>query len=127
MFKKATQCRLLKPLVSLISPYNAAFMPNDSETLPNPLTVMYNEQRLNCSFQELLEKSEELIDEITITTRETELIEEATRGQSTCIVSFEHRAGCVTASNFKVACTTNSDKRSRSLIKMICYRNSLDF
>ena len=33
----------------------------------------------------------------------------------------EQRAGRVTASKFKAACSTNPDKPSKSLIKMICY------
>ena len=33
----------------------------------------------------------------------------------------EQRAGRVSASKFKAACSTNPDKPSKSLIKMICY------
>ncbi|XP_068743560.1 uncharacterized protein [Montipora capricornis] len=122
-----SRCGIKPAILSLISPYNAAFMPNEAEALPKPLTVIYNEEHLNYSFQELVEKAEKVFDEINITAKEAEAVEGVTRGQSTCKVWFEHRAGRVTASKFRAACTTDPDKPLKSLIEMICYPNSHRF
>ena len=127
VFENISRCGIKPAILSLISPYNAAFMPNEAEALPEPLTVIYNEQNLNYSFQELVEKAEKVFDEITITAKEAEAVEGVTRGQSTYKVWFEHRAGRVAASKFKAACTTDPDKPSKSLIEMICYPNSHRF
>ena len=59
--------------------------------------------------------------------KEAETVEEATRDQADSKVWFEQRAGRVTASEFKAACSTNPDKPSKSLIKMICYPGAHHF
>ena len=77
-FENILRCGIKPAILSLISPYNAAFMPNEAEALPEPLTVIYNEQNLNYSFQELLEKAEKVFDEITITAKEAEAVKGVT-------------------------------------------------
>ena len=47
--------------------------------------------------------------------------ENATQLQSKCRLWSVHRAGRITANNFKCAVQTNPDKPSASLVKKVCY------
>lgn len=74
---------------------------------------MYHDQHLDIDFQYLLQKSEKALiffNELEMSAKEAETIEELTRGQSNVKVGFEQRAGRVTASKFKKASETNPDK-----------------
>ena len=108
-------------ILSIVSPYNAGFVRGENKTMPKPLTELFSEENVEETLQELQQKSETAFNELEISIKEAENVEEATRDQADSIVWFEQRTGRVTASKFKAACSTNPDKPSKSLIKMICY------
>lgn len=54
-------------------------------------------------------------------------LEEATKGQASNKLWFLHRAGRITASQFKAVCHTNPIMPSQSLIKKICYPEAMKF
>ena len=54
-------------------------------------------------------------------------LETETRGQSSKKSWFLHRAGRITASNFKSVVVTNPCMPSQSLIKRICYPEAFKF
>ena len=99
----------------------------ETKSLPQPLTALYNEQYLNIGFQELLQQAERVFNELKISAEEAEAVEESTTDQSSSKQWFEHRAGRITDSKFHTACSTNPDKPSHSLIKVICYPESHRF
>ena len=101
-FERISNCWIKPAILSIIGPYNAAFVPVENKTLPKPLTELFNEEDLGDTLQELQQKSETAFNELKISVKEAE-------------------RGRVTASKFKAACSTNADKPSKSLIKLICY------
>ena len=54
-------------------------------------------------------------------------LERETRGQSSNKSWFLHRAGRITASNFRSVVVTNPCTPSQSLIKRICYPEAFKF
>ena len=58
---------------------------------------------------------------------QAESVEMATRDQSKSKEWYRFRAGRITASRFKAACRTSTEKPSQSLIKAICYPKSSNF
>ena len=57
----------------------------------------------------------------TVSLSESEAIELATRGQCENKSWYDFRAGRITASKFKAACSTDTAKPSKSLLRAICY------
>jgi len=62
-----------------------------------------------------------------VTQEQAVKLEEATREQASSKVWFLHRAGRITASNFKAAAATNTYMPSQSLIKRLCYPEAFKF
>ena len=58
---------------------------------------------------------------------QAEKVEELSRGQSSNKAWFTHRAGRITASNFKAVSHTNMNMPAQSLIKKICYPEAFKF
>ena len=63
----------------------------------------------------------------TITTDMAQCIEQNTRRQAQSKVWFQQRAGRVTASRLKAVVCTNMAQPSQSLIKDVCYPDSVRF
>ena len=120
-FESISMCGIKPAILSIVSPYNVAFVHVENTTMPKPLTELFSEQNLEDTLHELQQKSETAFNELKISLKEAETVEEATRDQADSKVWFEQRTGRVTASKFKASCSTNPDKPSKSLIKMICY------
>ncbi len=62
-----------------------------------------------------------------VTQQQSAKVEFETRGQSSKKSWFLHRAGSITASDFKSAACTNSSMPAQSLIKRICYPEAFKF
>jgi hypothetical protein len=56
-----------------------------------------------------------------MTETDADMVQMATRDQSTAKLWYDYRAGRVTASNLKAVCCTDADKPSLSLIQLVCY------
>ena len=76
------------------------------ESLPEPLTALYDPTAVDLSAQDLEEKCERIFQSLPnyFTKEQLESLEEATRQQAQCPTWFVHRAGRITASLFFNCC-----------------------
>lgn len=112
-------------ILSLKPPFSDEFVPLSTNTsLPKPLLDLCNKNAMKMNENELRCYCKSL--DISITCEQASLIEKYTRGQSTCKLWHKYRAGRITASKMKMACTTGINKPSDSLIQSICRSSSLN-
>ena len=112
-------------MLSLVPGFCNDYIPRCGKgILPLPLTDVFREEMLEATYVDLLEKCEEIFDNLSITSDQTHKLEEATRNQTKSKLWFKYRAGCVTASRLKAAVHTDVTQPSQSLIKEICYPES---
>ena len=114
-------------ILSIVPPYSEKFVPQSLDCLPKPLTDLFDETFLDISYPELLEKSHETFTKLKITAEHANMLEKATRSQSNSTLWFRHRTGRITASRFKAAAHTNIAEPSKSLIRAVCYPESIRF
>ncbi|XP_046860912.1 uncharacterized protein LOC124454148 [Xenia sp. Carnegie-2017] len=109
-------------ILSLISPFNENFVPKrPAVNLPDPLNKLYSHQFACLEYEELISKSKEVMETITINQQQADMIEKAKRNQSKSQIWHQMRMGRITASNFHRACRTNPETPSLSLVKDVCY------
>jgi len=123
-------------LFKILLPYHEEFIPKLSlQDLPQPITEMFNPATLAMNYIELLREYEKAFDTLKVCTvlsctplnyyipkYRSQLIRlRDTLGQSADKVWFIHRAGRITASNFKSVCHTNPSP------KRICYPDVYKF
>ena len=94
---------------------------------PKSLTELFDSDAATLPYPELLQKCNEVYDNLFITADQVELVEKHTRKQLSCRVWFQQRAGRVTASRLKCVLNTNISQPSTSLIKSICYPDQQRF
>lgn len=82
-FKALSSCGFKPVILSLIPPYSDTYVPKVNNELPKPLTGLYNEQCVNDSFEELLNKSTDTFSTLNISSEEAQVVEACTRKQST--------------------------------------------
>lgn len=103
------------------------FASKRAETLPKNLPKLlpdfFNVDYCNLSIGEL----RKITIDISITSDQQNAVEQLTRKQSASSHWYNYRAGRVTASKFKSACSTSISKPSLSLIKTICYPSKVIF
>ena len=85
--------------------------------MPDAVTVLYREEYMDLDYIELLEKCHNT--QMSITEAECRATENKTHNQAETKVWFAQRAGQITTSKLKAACTTDISKPSKSLIKPI--------
>ena len=108
--------------------YCDAYIPrSESGSLPKPLTSLFDEELIDASYSQLVDKSEETLRSIAISTEQAKSLELLTRGQSHSKLWYQYRAGRITASKFKNSVHTDVAHPSQSLIKRICYPESFKF
>lgn len=121
-FQKLHNSRENPAILSLVAPYNENYVPTAPQLdLPKSLDGLYEQQLTALSFSELLEKAEDIFDDITCTEQQVIDVEASTRDQRKSELWFNMRAGRITASRFYEACHTSLTEPSISLIKGICY------
>lgn len=98
-----------------------------SKCLPATISSLYDSKRENDSLDDLVNYSRRAKEEYTVTDSEVKTLEESTRLQYKCTLWGVHRAGRVTASNFKAAVHTNPEKPSLSLVRKLCYPSVFKF
>ena len=99
---------------------------SESGSLPKLLSSYSGEELLDSPYSQLLEKSEKVFSDIQISLGQVRSLEVLTRGQSHCKLWYQYRAGHITASKFKDAVHTDAKHPSQSLIKHMCYPESLN-
>ena len=77
--------------------------------------------KLSSTYSDLVHLAQAKMSSYKITNEEIQNLEQATQLQSKCRLWSAHRAGRITASNFKSAVRTDPCKPSVSLVKKICY------
>lgn len=92
---------------------------NSSNDFPIQLHSLYSASASELSYQQLLVKASEI--RISVTENMAVNVEKCTLGQKDSQEWYRYRAGRVTASVMKAACSTNPDNPSISLLKRICY------
>ena len=122
-FKILSNSNVKSAVLSVVSPYNKDFKPKNIE-IPS-LKSHYSEDCIKLTYEQLLNVCNDI--EISVTEKESEIIESATRQQSASRIWFEQRSGRITASKLKSACHTNPSKPSKSLIRSICYPEAHKF
>lgn len=106
------------------------FIPKStSNELPTLLTSLYRKGNLDLPYTELIALCERVFLEIEESVSEEQAIalERTTRDQAKSKLWFKHRAGRVTASKFKAACSTDPHQPAQSLVKSICYPEAYKF
>ncbi|XP_032789728.2 uncharacterized protein LOC116926910 isoform X2 [Daphnia magna] len=96
-------------------------------TLPKPIGSMFKMDLMGCSLTQLVEKSNELYSQISISFEQREAISSLTLNQSDSKNWFRYTAYRITASKFKCVLKTSIEKPSISLIKEICYLEAFKF
>ena len=128
LYKKLSECKKMPSLLSIVPGYCDAYIPrSESGSLPKPLTSLFNEELIDASYSQVVDKSEETLRSIAISTEQAKSLELLTRGQSHSKLWYQYRAGRITASKFKNAVHTDVAHPSQSLIKRICYPESFKF
>ena len=56
-FERISDCWIKPAILSIVAPYNAAFVPVENKTMLKPLTELLNEENLGDTLQELQQKS----------------------------------------------------------------------
>ena len=94
---------------------------------PISLSTLYKPEYLNLSYDLLLRECEKVFDSLAVTIEQAVDLEKETRKQSMSRLWFHYRVGRITASKFKSAACTDPAQPSQSLIKAICYPESMKF
>ena len=116
-------------ILSLILPYNASFMSHEeyADVLPRSKTEQVKSKHSSSSINDTIAQIDKVFDCLQVNAKEGEAVENATRNQSQSEMWYTQRVVRITASKFKVACYTNQENPSKSLIKMVCYPESHRF
>lgn len=115
-------------ILSLVPEYASRYMPLvDTGELPKPLTNLFVEAYLELTHEELLDKCEDILSNVSLTYLQCQAIEKYTCQQCLSKIWFQQCAGRITASKLKQAGQTNVEKPSQSLIRTICYPESARF
>lgn len=112
-------------IMSLTKPFHKAFIPKAvsmASQLPEPLSELRKDDNLMKGWNELKKDA----DSISIVIREDQVraVEALTRTQSKSKLWYTHRAGRITSSCMKSACTANLETPPISLINKVCYPDS---
>ena len=127
-FHKLSQQKHRASILSIHAKYNEPYKPlSVSKCLPATISSLYDSKRENDSLDDLVNYSRRAKEEYTVTDSEVKTLEESTRLQYKCTLWGVHRAGRVTASNFKAAVHTNPEKPSLSLVRKLCYPSVFKF
>ena len=115
-------CHSKTALLSLIPAHSDSYVPKPVHPeLPAVLSNLFDNSLADADYPTLLQKAEEAFEQLEVTKKQQELVEEKTRGQASCRLWFRMRTGRITASKFKSACHTDPACPSHSLIMSICH------
>lgn len=127
-FEKLSQLKYKPAVLSIHEKYNKPYIPlSQQKKLPKTICSYYMEDKQNSLYDELVDVSKSIMSSYEITDEEIHNLGKATQLQSKCRLWSIHRAGRITASNFKSAVRTNHNKPSVSLVKKLCYPQEHSF
>lgn len=96
-------------------------------TLPQRMTSLYNKTLISMTIEEIEAHCEDLIKRYDINAEQRDLVQELTKGQSTCIEWKHYREGRVSGSNCYDVSKTSLNNPARTLIKQIVYPMDVKF
>ena len=115
-------------VLSIIPEYSKSFIPvSCTDEFPVNLSTLYKPEYLDLSYNLLLIECEKVFDSLTVTKEQATNLEKETRKQANSKMWFHYRAGRITASKLKSAANTDPAQPSQSLIKAVCYPESMKF
>ena len=115
-------------ILSIIPEYSKSFIPvSCTDEFPVNLSTLYKPEYLDLSYNLLLIECEKVFDSLTVTKEQATNLEKETRKQANSKMWFHYRAGRITASELKSAASTDPAQPSQSLIKAVCYPESMKF
>ena len=126
LFDKLSRTNEKPALLSILPKYNDHYVV-DHTVMSEPLLSMFKDEYLSMQYDELVHECHEVFKTMSVSDDQVRNIELATREQSLSKEWFRFRAGRITASRFKASIRTNPLKPSQSLIKSICYPESVRF
>ena len=127
LFHKCSSSKAVPILFSIEDePYCSSFT-KSFEHLPLALQSLYDPAHLQCNYMELLEAGNKMKGILEISTIQQKHLEQLTCGQSTSKLWMRFRSGRITASRLYQVVHTDPHKPSVSLIKAICYPDSVRF
>ncbi|CAN7988021.1 unnamed protein product, partial [Ixodes pacificus] len=120
-FLDDAQASNLRPaFFSLVGGYAESYVPTAAKYKSALLCTLFKDC-VAPSWEEVSEECDKLASNIRVEREVLHLIEKETRAQSSCRKWFSFRAGRVTASCAKAACSTSIEDPSPSLVQRICY------
>ena len=110
--------------LSLFEEHQAPFVvhvsPKKISKLPKNLSLLYNVSNKQLTEDELNQKCNDTIQNLSVKIEEAEFLEESTRNQADNLVWHQQRVGRITGSTIYSFAHTSVDNPSKSLIKKIC-------
>ena len=127
-FLKLSKLKHNASILSTHLNFNKPFIPM-SQTKPLPKTIISftHPDGMNMDYYKLTVQSKSIKDTYKVSVDESRNLEECTQLQSKCKLWNIHRAGRITASNFRAVIKTNVEDPSCSLIKRLCYPDTCTF
>ena len=121
-FEKLSRSKYRRGILSIHEKYNKPYLPlSEEKKLPKTVSSFYMDEKLNSTYTELIDAAHTIVSSYKVSDEEIHNLEKVTELQSRCRLWCTHRAGRITASNFKSAVQTYPDKPSVSLVKKLCY------
>ena len=106
-------------ILSCMSSFSDDYVPSSlNDNFPTPLTELLDDKCYDLNYAELVSVCESL--HVSVSEKEAEAVEAATREQAMSKLWFRFRAGRITASKSKSVCHTNPAQPAISLIRGIC-------
>ena len=106
-------------ILSCMSAFSDDYVPSSlNDNSPTPLTELLDDKCYDLNYAELVSVCESL--HVSVSEKEAEAVEAATREQAMSKLWFRFRAGRITASKSKSVCHTNPAQPAISLIRGIC-------
>ena len=127
-FKKCnTSTEALPILFSLEEePFHETFT-KSTDHLPLPLQSVYSPENKNCNYVELVNMGQSMYGIMEVTKDQQKHLEELTRTQALYRLWMKFRSGRITASRFYQAVHTDPHKPAISLVRAICYPETVNF
>lgn len=126
LYKKLFESGAKSAILSIVEPFCDSFVPTATNSdFPKVLTELRDEHCYEMNYKELKDHCENI--ELTCSKDQRTAVEFSTREQGKNKLWNSFRAGRITASKMKAVCNTNEASPAQSLIKAICYPDTVKF
>jgi hypothetical protein len=91
------------------------------------MSSYFSAEKMDLPFSDLIEQCDAVFNSLSVTSEQAQNLEMKTREQSKSKLWNKYRAGRVTASIFKQVSMSDPSNPSISLIKKVCYPDTIKF